>query len=268
MRCSGCGAENPDTVKFCEQCGTSFKRRCTKCNAENSPTARFCGECGTPLGAATTPSTPKVRPPEILEAAAGERRHLTVRFCDLVNSTEIAAHLDPEEWHKIAAQYQREAAEAVTRLGGHVAKYLGDGLVVYFGYPQAHEDDAERAVRGGLAIVDAIELLNDHLAAEQIAVQLAVRVGIHTGSVVVGQGGGKEADVFGDAPNIASRVQAVAAPDTVVITAPSISSSPACSWSRIAVRTRLRASSFRCSSTAPFSPVWCVGANPVPPLTP
>jgi len=108
---------------------------------------------------------------------------LTVLFCDLVNSIEIAAHLDPEEWHDIAAQYQRSAGEAVVRLGGHVAKYLGDGLVVYFGYPQAHEDDAERAVRAGLAIVDAVAALNNRLAGEH-SVGLAVRIGIDTGSVV------------------------------------------------------------------------------------
>jgi len=142
-----------------------------------------------------------------------------VLFCDLVNSTGISAHLDPEDWHEIAADYQRTAAEAVTRLGGHAAKYLGDGLVVYFGYPQAHEDDAERAIRAGLAITDAMASLNNRLASEPSAVKLSVRVGIHTGAVVVGQGGGREADVFGDAPNIASRVQGAAEPDTVVMTA-------------------------------------------------
>jgi len=184
--------------------------QCPRCGAGNKSGAKFCNECASPLGAPA--SAAKIQSSEEI---AGERRHLTVLFCDLVNSTEIAARLDPEEWRDIAARYQRSAGEAVMRLGGHVAKYLGDGLVVYFGYPQAHEDDAERAVRAGLAIVDAITLLN-----EQSAVKLAVRVGIHTGSVVVGQGGGKEADVFSDAPNIASRVQGVAEPDTVVITAP------------------------------------------------
>ena len=138
-------------------------------------------------------------------------------FCDLVGSTEIAARLDPEDWHEIGAEYQRTAAEAVTRFGGHVAKYLGDGLVVYFGYPKAMEDAAERAVRAGLAMVEATTKLNEHFARH--AVKLQVRVGIHTGSVVVAQGGGKEADMFGDAPNIASRVQSAAQPDTVVMTA-------------------------------------------------
>jgi class 3 adenylate cyclase len=106
-----------------------------------------------------------------------------VLFSDLVGSTEIAAHLDAEEWREIAAQYHRTAAAAVTRFGGNVAKYLGDGLMVYFGWPEAHEDDAERAVRAGLAIVDDVNSLNGRLAKEH-NVTLSVRVGIQTGSVV------------------------------------------------------------------------------------
>jgi class 3 adenylate cyclase len=140
-----------------------------------------------------------------------------VLFSDLVGSTEIAAHLDAEDWREIAAQYQHTAAAAVTRFGGHVAKYLGDGLMVYFGWPEAHEDDAERAVRAGLALVEDIDALNGHLAVEH---NLSVRVGIQTGSVVMGRGGGgEETDVFGDAPNVASRVQSAAEPDSVMITA-------------------------------------------------
>jgi class 3 adenylate cyclase len=111
-----------------------------------------------------------------------------VLFSDLVGSTEIAAHPDAEDWREIAAQYQRNAAAAVTRFGGHVAKYLGDGLMVYFGWPQAHEHDAERAVRAGLAIVDEVAALNGGLATEH-RVKLSVRVGIQTGSVVMGHGG-------------------------------------------------------------------------------
>src|SRR5262249_19294615 len=121
-------------------------------------------------------------------------------------------------WREIAAQYQRTAAAAVTRFDGHVAKYLGDGLMAYFGWPQAHEDDAERAVRAGLAIVDEVAALNGRLVSEY-RVKLAVRVGIQTGSVVMGRGGGEGADVFGDAPNVAPRVQSAAQPDPVVITA-------------------------------------------------
>lgn len=148
----------------------------------------------------------------------GERRHLTVLFCDLIESTAIAARLDPEEWRDIAARYQVAATEAVQRLHGHVAKYLGDGIVAFFGYPRAHEDDGECAVRAGLAIVDAIAAINARLAQEGRPIKLSVRVGVHAGSVVVGQGGGSETDVFGEAPNVASRVQAAAEPDSVFIT--------------------------------------------------
>ena len=188
MRCSTCGAENPAGQRFCGNCGAALANPCPKCGADNPVGQRFCGECGTAL-ATTEVSLPSSSPPqttaevrvstarnEAFGLTDGERRHLTVLFCDLVGSTEIAARLDPEEWRDIAAQYQRSAAEAITRLGGHVAEYLGDGLVVYFGWPEAHEDDAERAVRAGLAVVDAIARLNTRLTPEQ-GVKLSVRAG-------------------------------------------------------------------------------------------
>jgi class 3 adenylate cyclase len=144
----------------------------------------------------------------------GERRHLTVLFCDLVNSTSLAAQLDPEEWQEIVADYHRAAAQAIERFGGHVAQYLGDGVMAYFGYPEAHDNDAERAARAGLAIQDAISKLNQ----PSTRPELSARIGIDSGAVVVGASAGKDADVFGDTPNIAARVQAAAAPGTVVIT--------------------------------------------------
>ncbi len=224
MQCRQCNVDNAEGAKFCTECGAAFANRCTKCGKNNSIGAKFCGECGAALKVATVAApieaTKDARAPApagTARIADGERRHLTVLFCDLVGSTEIAARLDPEDWHEIGAEYQRTAAEAVTRFGGHVAKYLGDGLVVYFGYPKAMEDAAERAVRAGLAMVEATTKLNERFARH--TVKLQVRVGIHTGSVVVAQGGGKDADMFGDAPNIASRVQSAAAPDTVVMTA-------------------------------------------------
>ena len=165
------------------------------------------------------PSAPPIQTDGELSAsrrsAAGERRHLTVLFCDLVGSTEIATRLDPEEWRETVAGYHRAATEAVIRFGGHVAKYLGDGVMALFGYPEAHDNDAERATRTGLAILDAIAELNKQPA----HAKLSARIGIDSGPVVVGLGAGKEADVFGDAPNIAARVEAVAEPDTVAITA-------------------------------------------------
>jgi class 3 adenylate cyclase len=147
-----------------------------------------------------------------------ERRQLTVLFCDLVGSTELAARLDPEDLRGITGAYQRCAAAVVERFEGHIAKYLGDGVLAYFGWPQAHEDDAERAVRAGLALVEEIARLEP-----QVAVSLQARVGIATGLVVVGDLIGaaeaQERAVVGDTPNLAARLQALAAPGSVVISA-------------------------------------------------
>jgi class 3 adenylate cyclase len=126
--------------------------RCSVCNAENPNNKRFCGDCGARLSAIVEPQVLTGGRP----VSEGERRHLTVLFCDLVNSTAIAVRLDPEEWREIVADYYRAAAQAIERFGGHVAHYLGDGVMAYFGYPIAHDNDAERAVRAGLAILDAI----------------------------------------------------------------------------------------------------------------
>src|SRR5713101_689970 len=210
MRCQNCSAENPQGAKFCIQCATPFRRRCQKCGFENPSEARFCAQCAAPLDAAA-PIRPVTEPRDVL---TGERRHLTVLFCDLVNSTSIAAQLDPEEWREMVAEYHHAAAQVIERFGGHVAQYLGDGVMAYFGWPEAHDNDAERAARAGLAMLDAISKLNEHPAHPK----LAVRVGIDSGAVVVGAGPGKEADVFGDTPNIAARVQSTAEPGTVVIT--------------------------------------------------
>jgi class 3 adenylate cyclase/tetratricopeptide (TPR) repeat protein len=151
----------------------------------------------------------------------GERRHLTVLFCDLMGSTELAAQLDPEEWHETVAAYHGSVAETVSRFGGRVAKFLGDGVMAYFGYPEAHENDAERAARAGLAMIEAISKLHQATSTEfkQSRPKLSARVGIDSGRVVVSTDAGTDIDIFGEAPNIAARVQAAAAPDTVLITA-------------------------------------------------
>ena len=146
-------------------------------------------------------------------AAEAERRQLTVMFCDLVGSTQLSGQLDPEDLRAVVRAYQEAAAEVIQHYAGHIAQYLGDGLLVYFGYPTAHEDDARRAVHTGLGIVQAIDL-NTRLAA-QYGVQLAVRLGIHTGPVVVGVmgGGGRHEHLaLGETPNIAARLQALAPP--------------------------------------------------------
>jgi class 3 adenylate cyclase len=138
-------------------------------------------------------------------------------FCDLVGSTEISARLDPEELRELEADYHRAVVEAIARFHGFVAKYLGDGVMAYFGWPGAHDNDAERAARAGLAIVDAVGALNLR-EGQRSRPRLSVRVGVDSGTVVVGKGGGSESEVFGDAANIASRVQGAANPDTVIVT--------------------------------------------------
>jgi class 3 adenylate cyclase/predicted ATPase len=151
--------------------------------------------------------------PALVALSGGERRHLTVMFCDLVGSTEISGRLDAEDWRDIVSHYHRAVAEAVARFGGHVAKNLGDGALVYFGYPQAQENDAERALRAGLAIIEAVAAQSRALA-ERSGPELAVRVGIHAGPVVLGE----DAEVFGEVPNIAARVQTAAEPGMLLIT--------------------------------------------------
>jgi len=159
-------------------------------------------------------------PPAALDTqarAGAERRQLTVMFCDLVGSTELSAHLDPEDLREVIVAYHRTVAEGVAGFNGFVAKYMGDGVLVYFGYPQAHEDDAERAVRAGLGVIDAVRRLDVK------AVKLRARIGIATGLVVVGdligEGSAQEQPVVGETPNLAARLQAQAAPDAVVIAA-------------------------------------------------
>jgi class 3 adenylate cyclase/tetratricopeptide (TPR) repeat protein len=151
----------------------------------------------------------------------GERRQLTVLFCDLVGSTQLAADLDPEDWREVVRGYQEVAAQVVEASGGHVAQYLGDGLLVYFGYPTAHESDAEHAVRAGLGLVEAVAQRNPQLQARH-GVQLAVRIGIHTGPVVVaemGRGASRERLAMGETTNVAAHLQAVAAPNRVCLSA-------------------------------------------------
>jgi class 3 adenylate cyclase/predicted ATPase len=147
---------------------------------------------------------------------AAERRQVTVMFCDLVGSTALSARLDPEDIRAIVGAYHRSCAEQITRAGGFVAKYMGDGVLAYFGYPQAHEHDAERAVLAGLALVEAAPMLKTAAGAP-----LQVRVGIATGLVVVGDligaGAAQEQAVVGQTPNLAARLQALAEPNMVVI---------------------------------------------------
>ena len=191
---------------------------CTACGFSNPPEMRFCGGCGARLGTATATRPPH---PDLPAEPRAERRQLTVMFCDLVDSTLLAHRLDPEELHALVQEYQRVCAEVVARLHGHVAQCLGDGLLVYFGFPGAHEDDAPRAVHSGLGMIAAVRLLNDRLSLEG-GVRLAVRLGIHTGPVVTGQlgaGPSYEPLAVGSTPHLAARLQALAPPDGIALSA-------------------------------------------------
>jgi class 3 adenylate cyclase len=164
-----------------------------------------------PLAAATVASRDVPAPVD------AERRQLTVMFCDLVGSTALSALLDPEDLREVIAAYHRAVAEIVARFDGLVANYMGDGVLVFFGYPRAHEDDTERAVRAGLGLIDAVGRLDVK------SVKLQAHVGIATGLVVVGdligEGSAQQQSVVGETPNLAARLQALAEPDAVVIAA-------------------------------------------------
>src|SRR5206468_7070301 len=181
-------------MKFCGQCASPLSLRCPQCGFENPPGSAFCGQCATPLTA--QPPTHKTLDSRLqtLDSSA-ERRQLTVLFCDLVGSTPLAEKLDPEELREVVHAYQEICATVIHRFEGYIARYVGDALLVYFGYPVAHEDDAQRAVRAGLGIVAALPPLNARLQQTIRATQAAalqVRIGIHTGLVVVGEMGGRD----------------------------------------------------------------------------
>jgi class 3 adenylate cyclase len=165
MQCPSYGGENAEGAKFCVECESPFVRLCPHCGQQMQSAAKFCPECGKPLKATAKPVPAKRRksaipaeraprptarsatakPPVV--APEAERRQLTVMFCDLVGSTTLSAQLDPEDYRAVVQQYQQTCTAVIQRHDGHIAQYLGDGLLVYFGHPTAHEDDARRAVR-------------------------------------------------------------------------------------------------------------------------
>src|SRR5215470_17120341 len=180
----------------------------------------WTGDPATPVSPAAPASVPAPAPAAGAPPEA-DRRQLTVLFCDLVDSTVLATQRDPEELREVVRAYQDTCARVIARYEGHSAQYLGDGLLVYFGYPLAHEDDAQRAVRAGLGMIEAMGQRNTRLERER-GVHLAVRLGIHTGLVVVGEVGGgtrQEQLALGETPNLAARLQGIAAPNTLVISA-------------------------------------------------
>jgi class 3 adenylate cyclase/predicted ATPase len=220
MDCPSCHSEIPDDSRFCDVCGAAFPSCCPSCGAPNRAGARFCSKCGKAL-TADSPTThvrlsAAATAPASQPADAAERRQLTVMFCDLVGSTALSARLDPEDTREVLHAYQGTCARVIANHGGFVAKFMGDGVLAYFGFPHAHEDDAERAVRAGLAMAPALAKLKTRARAS-----LQVRVGIATGLVVVGdlvgEGSAQERAVVGETPSLAARLQALAEPGSVVV---------------------------------------------------
>ena len=257
MHCRKCGFDNPSGMKFCGQCAAPLNLACPKCQADNPANFKFCGQCGASLGSAKSPSStapaqsiyPPPNPqssaqiftlplelkgaPGLLDAVPGnlhggaldtvishgaERRQLTVLFCDLVGSSALSEEIDPEDLRDIMRQYRNTCDQVVHKYQGYVAQYLGDGILVYFGFPTAHEDDASRAVQTGLELIRAIAKLS-HQLQQDYNVPMSIRLGIHTGLVVVGEigDGDKRSMALGETPNIAARLQGLALPDTIVI---------------------------------------------------
>ena len=210
MTCPRCKQDNPPQAKFCLECATPLARpRCGRCSADAPGDARFCPQCGNALDRPDDTSARATAAGRSPVASDAERRQLTVMFCDLVGSTALSGRVDPEDLRQVVRRYQAACADVIRRFEGYIAQYLGDGLLVYFGYPAAHEDDAQRAVAAGLGIVDAVGPLS-----------LGVRIGIHTGPVVIGQVGDEtrsERLALGETPNLAARLESAAEPDTVMI---------------------------------------------------
>ena len=209
-----------------EQYAQTFRDNAIDADVLRDLTDEHLRELGLPLGvrlkllravaalsaSEQTPASPEVTPPAARTDA--ERRQVTVMFSDLVGSTALSARMDPEDLRDVITAYQKSVAETVQRFGGFVAKYMGDGVLIYFGYPQAHEDDAERSVRAGLELIAAVSALKS-------SVPMQTRVGIATGLVVVGDliglGEAQERGIVGETPNLAARLQGIAEPNTVVI---------------------------------------------------
>ncbi|HEX7172200.1 MAG TPA: adenylate/guanylate cyclase domain-containing protein [Candidatus Limnocylindria bacterium] len=207
MNCSTCGAENELGRKFCLECGARLTAGCPKCGAANTPGAKFCGECGTALT-----DMPAVRP-AVAAAPATERRLVSVLFADLVGFTTLSEARDPEDVRALLDRYFEACREVIARYGGTVEKFIGDAVMAVWGTPVAQEDDAERAVRAGLDLVEAV----GRLGSEGGVSDLALRAGVHTGEAVVTIGATGMGMVAGDLVNTASRLQSVAPPGTVLV---------------------------------------------------
>src|SRR3954471_16845599 len=207
MICPRCGANVASGKKFCGDCGSPLPWLCSACGSENPPGKRFCADCGAALAdGATAVQEPLTAP----SAPSAERRRLTVMFVDLVGSTALGTRLDPEDLREVISAHHNCVTNLIAQNGGYVARYIGDGILAYFGYPSAHEDEAECAVRSALLSVEAVRRLSTPAGP---AGSLSCRVGIATGIAVIGaivDGDRDSQTAVGETPNFAARLQAIA----------------------------------------------------------
>jgi class 3 adenylate cyclase/tetratricopeptide (TPR) repeat protein len=208
MVCSACGTENRAGRRFCSNCGAALEVRCAGCGAANEPGDRFCGECGRPLVEAAA-----IGPAPAATAAVSERRLVSVLFADMVGSTTLSEHRDPEEVRELLSEYFDRCRTLIERFGGTVVKFIGDAVMAVWGTPVAREDDPERAVRAALALTQAVSALGEEVGMPE----LRVRVGVLTGNAAVEVGGEGEGMILGDSVNTASRLQSIATPGTVLV---------------------------------------------------
>jgi len=219
MRCAACGAENRAGRRFCGRCGAPLERLCARCGTPNDSDERFCGGCGSTLEAVAAAAPQSIEaafsPPGAFTARplAAERRHVTVLFSDLVGFTSLSQQRDAEDVRELLTRYFDSASTIITRYGGTVEKFIGDAVMAVWGIPTIQEDDAERAVRTGLDLVDAVAAFGDAVGAPG----LQARVGVLTGEAAVNLDASGQAMVAGDLVNTASRVQSAASPGTVLV---------------------------------------------------
>jgi class 3 adenylate cyclase/tetratricopeptide (TPR) repeat protein len=214
MRCGSCAADNPAGHRFCGQCGSPLAAACPSCGAELVPGHRFCGQCGAAVAAAAapTPSRPDATPTGPAPGAA-ERRRVSVLFVDLVGFTTLAESRDPEQVRDLLSAYFEQARTVVSRYGGTIEKFIGDAVMAVWGTPVAMEDDAERAVRAALDLVDAVSVLGEDAGRGT----LRARAGVVTGEAAVRLDVVGEGMVAGDVVNTAARIQSIAEPGTVLV---------------------------------------------------
>ncbi len=206
MICSSCGTENRPGRKFCIQCGSVLASACASCGSPLEPEARFCGDCGTPVA---PPAGGRVAPVSAPTAApVAERRVVSILFADLVGFTALAEGRDAEDTRELLSRYFELSRDVINRYGGTVEKFIGDAVMAVWGAPAAHEDDAERAVRAALELVDAVKAMGPGIRA---------RAGVLTGEAAVTIGATNEGMVAGDLVNTASRLQSVAQPGSVLV---------------------------------------------------